>query len=1418
MYSRGLRYLLVILLPLLPALAQDKSPLPERVDRTATAPLYIPPDLAPWVEWVKERNPEWRCAVNNKNFECTWPGSLRYVLAKSGAEFVIEVETLKEGAVPLPSSAGLFPRHVSVRSESGENISAPLILEGGALSIRLPRGNFEVRGSFVWAALPPEIPAPHDYGLVDVVIPSELGALRARRGADSLWLEEKAVNPTTESLTLSVMRRVSDGSPLRIETLLKLRISGRSRPLQIAQVVPAGSLPVTIESPLPSQLSAQGALALQLLPGEYDVRVLSLMQQPVAAIKAPSVALPEWPKEEVWSFQPDMALRSVELSGGQPLHADLTQLPSDWKGGAVYVLAAGDELRLNETRRGEQSQAPNEIQLQREVWIDLEGRGATIQDRFQGRLNQEFRLNALPETKVGRATIDGQPVLVTLDPKSSAAGVELRNQDLRLKVVSRVEDSRTLAATGWGTGIDKLSLLLHLPPSWKLLHVAGAAEAHGSWVDSWSLLHIFVSILIILAVYKLFGWPLAAVLTLSLLLNHGEFLAPRMLYIHLLLLVVWRLLTSAKESVWRSLSQVLLAATYAAWLLQSLAFAKLQFTQFLFPQLQAGTRYRTLLQSFIAGLEDSLLVWPLLLAVLAALLLMLRSAVTAPNIGQMLLRVVSFGVIFLLLLAVAAGVLESTGRHARRSYQQASRMYDDKTALNDNEPQMGVMEEAAKMPSTPRLSKGKAWKPAANVQFSYQGKNLLSGPAVPSWRWRSYHVSIASPVASEHQLRFYLLSPWLSRLLCLVRALLALALVALFFRALGYSLSRVQRLGQVCASAAAVTLLLLWPHAAQAEIPTTKLLEELNQKLAQKICDRAQCTVVESVQFVCTEKTFKLALSVSSEGISSVLVPGPLDVLAPAAVRLNGKRTIALRRSRSGFLEVRTEGGSNLIELEGALPDPQSFSVQFGQKPLQVEVQAPSWYVEGLSASGVVQESLRFVSRSPKDVSKPVLRSRAGEGLHTWVRVRREVHVGEQISLNTQIERIGSAAREAHVRVPLLAREQVTSGEVSIENNELLVAFAAGVKEAGFSSVIPYASEVALSAKPARGVSEEWMIACEPIIACTFEGIKPVHSTVNGTRAFEWQPYPGEEVRLKAVVLSGIRGDFVTVDGVHHEVRWGANVLEGTLRASVRATQQTNYRITGPSDALIKKVTLDGEAGRSSEKANETSLLLSPGDHSVELSYSKPWSPRWKENAPPLALSSAANNLTVRVLPSADRWLLWTGGLAWGPCVVFWSKLLLVVLLCVALTKLSLLPCSHAGAVLLGIGLATLSLIVLVLPLAWLILLVLLPNLRSAIERIPRWLRVSVFVLLSVATLGVWYHIVQTGLVLQPPMLVVGNGSSASSLVWYTDHVTGLLPTPWVLSLPLWCWRVCALVWSTWLVIALFGWLRRSVEILRQEF
>jgi len=1375
--------------------------------------FHPPTQLEPWVDWVKGRHLDWNCAKSEGSYVCVWPGVAKYTIGKEGGDFLLKVELLATGVVPLSFSKELAPRDIQVKDSAGKSVDASFEQDEESLGIKLQPGRYEITGRFTWDKVPLEIPVPEEYGIVETVLDGSLSGSVVRRVAGVLRLEEKDESSPDEEqqseLSLSVFRKVSDGSPLKIDTLLKFRVSGKGRSLDLGKILPAGTLPVSVHSDLPLSLSGDGQLAIQLVSGEFSVNVESVIGQPVDSLVLPSPQSADWPNEEAWSWYGDAKFRAVELNGVTNVAGALTDLPEEWRSGSTYLVQKGGTVDFKTLRRGEQLFTPQTISLRKELWIDLDGSEFTVVDRFSGTLRKRFRMNAAPELQISRASSGSLPVFVTKDPASGQSGIEVRDEAVNIEAVSRLRRTTSIPAVGWDQTVENLNLTLHLPPSWELLAATGTQYAWGSWWESWTLLDLFLVILLGISFYKLFGRNLALILSAALILFHAQFQAPRILFVHLALLFGWKKLLGDSKSWVMTLCQGLIALTFAALCLESLTFGKLQFTQMLFPQLQAGTRYRTVLQELLLGMETSWISWPLILILFGYLGFAIRHIFKASGIWKRIWLLLFHGVVVVVLMTTTVVPILFFGPTAGGGYQRMETMnapiseYADELsapqAAGGIIPRSGAMKAKRQMP-----------EPKAAEQKGTHYPSLLSGAAVPSWRWRTHELSVAGPVDQHQTIGLILLPPNLMRFICGLRAFLALALVVLLYGTLGFPKPKRTQF-------ASLLFLFLFsnPERVYADFPSDSVLNELEARLNAQRCGRESCATIEHMQLGIKADHFNLALRVLSEGASAVKLPGPLEVFAPRHVVVNGQDSPALRRVEDDFLELKVPAGRSLITIEGMLPLRPAFALQFKDKPLSLDFESSDWMQAGLLASGVVPDVLRLNESGATEGNSKKSEEKTETRLSSWVVMRRRLEIREEQTLETTLTRVGDTSQAAIFKLPLLAGERVTSGGFTTEGDQLVVSFPAGTSELSYHGLLPKADSIELVSKPISRVSEEWEVFCDAIYSCESQGITPSQSVKDGVATNVWQPFPGEKVQIKVSQLSGISGDFVTLDTAEHQVNAGLRQYDGTLRASLRVTKESLVSLKFDADSQVQSLSLDGEQGKGLGAEKGVSLLVPPGSHSLELRYMEPREPTLLEKIPAVSISVPTHNLTTTLIPAQDRWILWTGGALWGPSVVFWGKLLILCLISYALSRYGLLGVSGVSSIFLGIGLTSAPTFLVTIPFVWLVLLHAGgPYREKLLPRFPKISRIAV-ILASVLALLVLYGIVETGLVLAPPMLIAGNGSSASSLRWFVDHTQQELPRPWVMSLPIWTWRGFSLVWSSWLVISLLAWLKRTFKVVR---
>ena len=511
-----------------PSLAQAQ-PLAERV--------YVPPSLREWVPWVMEGHQDLACAKREGEFLCQWPGQLRLEVTQTQGSFELVAAVDRAQTLCLPGGGQHWPLRVSV-----DGAPAVVVDTGECAAVGLESGVHRIRGEFVWKQVPQMLDVPQSVGIVGLkYMGAEVARPRLEEG--KLWIRESEAQSGTkeveDTVRASIYRQIQDGVPLVVVTRLELGVSGRAREIALGKVLLEGSEAVAVESQLPVKLQgADGEVKVYARPGTHQITITSYIRESTEALAVPARAKAFFDPQEVWVWKPEEQTRAVELEGLTMVDPSRTTLPQQWRGMTTLVAKAGEQLRLKTMRRGEVSTPPNQLNLSRKFWLDLDGTGYTVQDQLRGTMRQRWRLDYRQEAgKLGRARELGQDeqLLITLAPGSGHGGVELRQTSVNVEADVRMEEVRSrLPAVGWDHDVDTLDAELFLPPGWTVLASRGVDEMAGTWVSTWDLFEIFVLVLLAMAMGKMFGWPWALVGAAAFVLSHGHEEAPRYVWFSVL--------------------------------------------------------------------------------------------------------------------------------------------------------------------------------------------------------------------------------------------------------------------------------------------------------------------------------------------------------------------------------------------------------------------------------------------------------------------------------------------------------------------------------------------------------------------------------------------------------------------------------------------------------------------------------------------------------------------------------------------------------------------------------------------------------------------------------------------------------------------------------------------------------------------
>ncbi|MBK9657222.1 MAG: hypothetical protein IPO66_17940, partial [Rhodanobacteraceae bacterium] len=402
-----------------------------------------------------------------------------------------------------------------------------------------------------------------------------------------------------------------------------------------------------------------------------------------------------------------------------PAQADV---PGEWREFPAFAMAS-KALTLAERSRGLGDDA-NRLSLQRELWLDFNGNGYTIQDRIYGRMRQGFRLDLAEPYTLLSASERGEPLLVTAGQRRRAR-YRSALPPANVEASARLPWTSTLPAHGWSERLDGLSTALHLPPGYRLLYAGGADRAPQAWLERWDIYAVFIAAFAVVLAWRLGGWSLAGVVALLVVLGVHEPDAPRYSLIALLLLLLgWRALNAGRLRQALALGS-LVAALGFAWV--ALPFAIAQARYALHPQLADGA----VSSNWVMAAFD--------LAVCR------RQDGAAGADGD--------------------GCRTRRWRHRphRRAWPEQGR-HEPHAAADDG----GQVEVT-----------GSRIKRAENLERYAKDAVVQAGVGRPNWRWMQADLGFDGPVDREQMLDLWLSPPWLTALwrLLLVAALAAFALL-----------------------------------------------------------------------------------------------------------------------------------------------------------------------------------------------------------------------------------------------------------------------------------------------------------------------------------------------------------------------------------------------------------------------------------------------------------------------------------------------------------------------------------------------------------------------------------------------------------------------------------------------------------------
>jgi hypothetical protein len=1319
-----------------------------------TQAMEIPKSLEEWKPWVLEKHPTLNCPFmfNDGTRTCEWPSELRVTANNTGATFLQRIEVFNSDWVALPGNTQFWPQSVT-----DNNNKIAVRDNNGTPEVYLPTGVHELSGKVEWSELPRTLQIPQHTGLVQLSLNGKSIANPSIENGNQLWLSASNTQAATthqDTFNLRVFRRICDDIPLRITTELQIDVSGKERELQLGQLLLSGFTPIELSSALPARIEKDGSLRVQIKPGTWQITLTSQSNTPQNDLTYKSTS-DLWPLQEVWVFESQRQLRSVQISGVQSIDPQQTQLPEDWKSLPAYLVTPDTRFKIEELQRGENKDTANKLALNRQAWLRFDGNEFIIEDKVAGTLHNT-RLETLSPLELTSASINEEPQLITHLANKQNPGIEIRTRDIDVKAISHIARNLSVPVSGWDEDFDSVSTSLYLPPAWSLITATGTSSESGTWISKWTLWDMFLVLIIAVAIARttktIYG--VLAAITLAIIYQRSG--APIFVWLNLIATITLIPFVSGK------FKQYVVNYTYLSFVFVALIllpFAVREARAIINPQLEAIEFYE--MPSLFSVSSDKKPAYDM------------PAATAAPAI------------------------------------RMSKEMSDSS---------LGVMAETESK-SVTALKRYDSY----NISKAYNpNQQTQTGLATPTWEENSVYLEWTGPVKVNETAKLFLVSPFINRLGYLLSVILPLLLFAIllqqFFQALGKKIQLPSFTKTTTTLILPCVLMLgLWlaPHqSAQADVNIDpSILKELEERLTQVPKCLPNCAAIESVNLNLYGDQLTLEMLIHSTDFIALPIPADREQWWPNLITLDGKNATVVQTDSRSLLLSLPKGRHNLV-IKANLQGRDALNLQFPIPLHNVAISNLGWEVSGAPTAEQSSQSLQLqrVERNQDNNKSEHLRP---DPINPFVIVRREFQINLEWTLHTTVTRVAPAYGTINLEVPLIDGESPLTTQVNT-NGKIAVHFEANQQSVEWTSSLKQATPLQIQAAQNVPWVEIWALSVSPIWHTETKGIPAVQFAENENMAI-WQPWPGESISVDITRPEATKGSYITIDSAALEYQLGNRSNESKLNLSVRTNQGGQYSFAMPKASTLSSVYIDGVETPITATNGVLKLPLHPGKQNLEILWKTEDGVSTLSRSPHFSLEEGSSNQNITIQLPQNRWPLFVGGPKVGPSILLWGMLFVVLIIAFALGRSQLTPLKSYQWILLSLGVCTQSFVTFVVIAVWLIAL----QQRGKVQKISssaqfKWMQVGLFVLSAIA-ITCLIGTIPAGLLGSPDMHLVGNNSYPGQLNWYHDHTDLEFPTAWIISLPLWCYKVAILIWALWLASALLGWIKWAWQQLSHQ-
>ncbi|MBU1668850.1 hypothetical protein KKC13_10575 [bacterium] len=1316
----------------------------------------IPPSLLEWKDWVLDDVKDRECPINYERGspQCDWFTQVEVALKDKHVDFSMNVTLYKENSnVELPYAHMSWAKDVVVDGKKaivlGTTATANLILGKGTHKIT---GSIPVKEDLKYIQLPKNIAlvalSKNNQPLSNVKVDAN-----AR-----LWLDqEQSAKVEKGTLVVSLYRKIIDGHPLRMQTYLHFRVSGKMRSVVLDGVLVDGFLPTAVKSSLNATITEDKKLEIEVKAGEWTAVIDSYTPQNVTTLQKPKYNF-GYANEEIWTLVSDANYRTIEIEGVSSIDPSQTTLPNEWKALPSYLVGETESLKIKELYKSAKQQQKNELKLKRDLWLDFDGQGYTVSDTIDAKISQVRRLEATNILELASASINNEPMLITTLDKSEQKGIELREEEMTIKASGRYKgDITMLPANGWDEKFNTVTTMLNLPPGWQLFAAFGSDNKTTAWLDKWNLMDIFLVLLIGIAVYQLYGltWSLLATLFVVLLWHEGD--SPTVIWLFILALVA--MLRVLDEGRVKKILKFFMAGAVAIAVLQVLSFSVYEIRTALYPQLERE-HYDTLAEADYYEVQEQR-----------------EFEQQSPEIDEIIMAEP-------LPAPMSSNVVEE---------------YRGKSMVTQN----AYMPKEVKEKSYSQMMQNRI-DPNAVVQ---------TGIGKPKWQWHSHRFSWQSGVGSSDRLELWLVSPMVNKFLKVLNIVGMLFLLYMVLHEfVKSSMPRIKEnllLANTGKMVLFISLLLVSPDSVQAEMPSDKMLLELKEKLTEAPPCLPNCASMERLEVTIDKDVMQISMNLSAGTDISVPLLGNRNIWLPSKVVVDGSQAVNLNLDSSGGLWIMLSKGTHTVWLSGSIQGQNQImlSSRLAIHNFGTNVNNEMWRVGSDQKSYIEISNLNIENKKVKEKSK----------IEPLVEVERTFYFGQRWYVDTKVKLLNNIDKPYGLLYELLPNESILDKEIEVKANQAVLHLDNKKRFYSWRSSLPITKVLTLKSPNQQQLLEIWQMDISSIWDITYRGMDPIEQLKVGNILMpRFKPWHDENLTIALEKAQAVKGESLTIESSTVKLLQSARYRDVTLDLSLKSSQAGQYVIALNSATELKPTLIDGKTHYLKISDGKVSIPLQAKAQKVKLSWREEMGTDVNYHFSNIDLNRASTNNSVQLTLPHNRWILWTAGPVLGPAVLLWGVLLAVLLFALILGRIKGSPLKTRDWLLLGVGVSTTSVMIMLPIIVWIFALRFRELKGDTLSGWKRNLTQIGLVLLTLIAISTIVGAVSVGLLGNPEMMITGNQSYGNFLNWYSDRITGAVPEPTVISVSIWYYRALMLIWSIWIALSLIKWLKWAWKVFIQ--